>query len=236
MTTTLLSEIRQQLKNKVDESIIGSEKRFFKEEVKVWGVPTKVVGGIAKSFKPAIKNLSPAQVYAMCEQLLAAGYLEEAWLACEFCYLKRDQYQSEDFAIFAGWLEKYVTNWATCDTFCNHSLASFIEKYPVHIEVLKKWTQSDNRWLRRASAVTFILPARQGKFAPEIFEIADLLLLDTDDLVQKGYGWMLKALSESKQQAVFDFVTARKAIIPRTALRYAIEKMPVELKKQAMAK
>jgi len=81
-----------------------------------------------------------------------------------------------------------------------------------------------------------IIPARQGKFLKDIFEIADILLLDEDDLVQKGYGWMLKAASQAHQQEVFDYVVRNKKTMPRTALRYAIEKMPKDLRLQAMSK
>ena len=88
--------------------------------------------------------------------------------------------------------------------------------------------------MRRASAVSLIVPARKGKFLPEIKEIADSLLMDEDDLVQKGYGWMLKVASEPHQMEIFNFVISRKKTMPRTALRYAIEKMPKELKSQAM--
>lgn len=84
--------------------------------------------------------------------------------------------------------------------------------------------------------MSLIIPARRGEFLPDIFEIADLLLTDPDDLVQKGYGWMLKATSEAHQQEVFDYVVRKKAVMPRTALRYAIEKMPKELKTEAMKK
>ena len=59
---------------------------------------------------------------------------------------------------------------------------------------------------------------------------------DKDDMVQKGYGWMLKAASKVYQEEVFDYVVQRKATMPRTSLRYAIEKMPAELKAIAMAK
>jgi len=90
--------------------------------------------------------------------------------------------------------------------------------------------------MRRAAAVTLILPARKGKFLDDIFEIADSLLLDTDDLVQKGYGWMLKEASKKHQKQVFDYIMKNKDKMPRTALRYAIEKMPPDLRKQAMAK
>jgi 3-methyladenine DNA glycosylase AlkD len=62
------------------------------------------------------------------------------------------------------------------------------------------------------------------------------LLTDKDDLVQKGYGWMLKAASQAHQKEVFEYVVEKKNMMPRTALRYAIEKMPQDLKKTAMEK
>ena len=68
----------------------------------------------------------------------------------------------------------------------------------------------------------------------DIFEIADQLLLDKDDMVQKGYGWLLKEASRLHQKEVFDYVTRNKKMMPRTALRYAIELMPQELKSAAM--
>ena len=115
-------------------------------------------------------------------------------------------------------------------------MGEFIEMYPTYLNELKNFAGSYNRWMRRAAAVSLILPARKGKFIQDILEIADLLLTDTDDLVQKGYGWMLKAASQSQQQVIFEYVMQNKNNMPRTALRYAIEKMPSELKKQAMMK
>jgi 3-methyladenine DNA glycosylase AlkD len=129
-----------------------------------------------------------------------------------------------------------VDNWAKCDTLCNHTLGSFLEMYPEFIANLMGWAVSENRWLRRASAVTLILPARKGLFLKEAFAISEILLQDKDDMVQKGYGWLLKEASKKHQEEVFDFVMRRKAEMPRTALRYAIEKMPIDLKKRAMAR
>ena len=84
--------------------------------------------------------------------------------------------------------------------------------------------------------MSLIVPAKNGKFLKDVFQIADILLLDKDDMVQKGYGWMLKVASQAHQQEVFEYVLAHKASMPRTALRYAIEKMPKELKHKAMGK
>jgi len=73
-------------------------------------------------------------------------------------------------------------------------------------------------------------------FLNDIFEIADKLLVDEDDLVHKGYGWMLKVASQSHRREVFKYAIKHKEIMPRTALRYAIEKMPKEMKAVAMEK
>jgi 3-methyladenine DNA glycosylase AlkD len=60
--------------------------------------------------------------------------------------------------------------------------------------------------------------------------------MDEDDMVQKGYGWLLKVASKLNQKKVFEFVYARRLKMPRTALRYAIEKMPESLRKKAMSR
>jgi 3-methyladenine DNA glycosylase AlkD len=90
--------------------------------------------------------------------------------------------------------------------------------------------------MRRASAVTLVMPVRRGFFFDYVFEIADLLLLDDDDLVRKGYGWMLKEASRLHRQEVYEYVIKNKAVMPRIALRYAIELMPQDLRRTAMSK
>ncbi len=90
--------------------------------------------------------------------------------------------------------------------------------------------------MKRAAAVSLIIPARRGGFLSESMEIADLLLTDTDDMVQKGYGWLLKEASRRHIDEIFSYVMKNKKKMPRTALRYAIELMPVDLKAEAKKK
>ena len=113
-------------------------------------------------------------------------------------------------------------------------MGDFIEQYPEYIDELKRWTESGNRWMRRAAAVSLIVPAKHGKFLEESIEIADLLLTDSEDMVQKGYGWLLKEASRNHTDEVFAYVMRNKKVMPRTALRYAIELMPREMKSEAM--
>ncbi|MGS2761399.1 DNA alkylation repair protein [Sinomicrobium sp. M5D2P9] len=231
-------EIRQALKNSSDSKTRESSSRFFKqgEEALVYGVKTAEVRKIAKEFYKQLKTHSKQDIFDICEELWKSEYLEEAIIACIFSESQHKKYEPSDFKIFEHWVEGYVNNWAACDTLCNHTIGMFVMRYPQYTDELKKWAKSSGRWVKRASAVTLIIPARKGMFIREIFEIADILLSDKDDLVQKGYGWMLKAASEAHQKEVFDYVMSRKTVMPRTALRYAIEKMPKELKVEAMKK
>ncbi len=236
MQTGVLSAVREELKQQADEATRRNFQSFFKEEATFYGVKSALVSKIARKYFPQTKHLSKGEVFTLCEELLKSDYGEEAVIAFDWAYRLHDIYEPADFTVFENWLKKYVNNWAKCDTLCNHTIGAFIELYPRYVKDLKRWAKSENRWFRRASAVTLIIPARQGKFLEDVFEIADTLLRDRDDLIQKGYGWMLKEASRKHQGEVFDYMMRNRDVMPRTALRYAIEKMPEDLRRKAMAK
>ncbi len=231
-----IRRIRRELKQNADPRTGASGQGFFKEQVKLHGVRTATVTRIARSSFADLPDKGKASVFGLCEELWQSGYLEESFVACNWSYYVRQQYQPGDLAIFEGWLSRYVSNWASCDTLCNHTIGAFLDMYPDRLPALRQWARSENRWMRRASAVSLIIPAREGRFLEHVLGIAEILLLDSDDLVQKGYGWMLKAASEAHREEVFAWVMAHREAMPRTALRYAIEKMPGDMRHQAMAK
>ena len=235
--TEIINEIRNKLKENSDEKTLKSGHTFFKEKVKLYGVKTSVVSKIGGEFWKAVsEDEEKIGIFKLCDELWRSGYVEESFIACNWSYYLCKNYEKKDWQVFQKWLESYVSNWASCDTLCNHTIGSFLEMYPEYLDELKKWAKSENRWMRRASAVSLIIPAKKGLFLKDIFEISDILLLDKDDLVQKGYGWMLKAASQAHDKQVFEYVMKNKKTMPRTALRYAIEKMPKDLKEKAMEK
>jgi 3-methyladenine DNA glycosylase AlkD len=234
--SAIVKNVRKELRRKADEDTRKTGQRFFKEAIKSYGIRAPVIRKIAKEYFKKTERLGKAEILGLCEELLKSGYMEEAFIAYEWSYSLRTQYEPEDFAVFENWVRNYVSNWAECDSLCNHTIGTFIETFPEYVKKLKAWTSSKNRWVRRASAVTLILPARRGMFLEDVFEIADSLLTDEDDLVQKGCGWLLKEASRTHEKQVFEYVVKHKGIMPRTALRYAIEKMPPALKKKAMEK
>jgi 3-methyladenine DNA glycosylase AlkD len=232
----IIENIRFELKRNANEKVKQSGERFFKENIKLYGIRSADVTRIGKEHYKNLEDKSKSQIFSFCEELWRSGIMEESFIACIWSYNVRKYYKPEDFSTFERWVNDYVSNWASCDTLCNHTVGTFIEMYPSFLSGLKKWAKSDNRWVRRASAVSLIVPARKGKFLEDIFEIADILHSDKEDMVQKGYGWMLKVASQAHLEEVFEYVINKKATMPRTSLRYAIEKMPLELKVKAMSK
>lgn len=232
--SAIVELVRKRLIENSDEKTKAGSKRYFKEQIETYGVKSAVVGQISKEIYSQITDFSKDEIFELCEELWKSGILEESFIACNWSYAVRKQFIESDFSIFERWVNHYVSNWASCDTFCNHTIGAFLQLYPQFVQKMKEWTHSPNRWVKRASAVSFILPARKGLFKEDIFDIANNLLLDTDDMVQKGYGWMLKSLADSYEDEVFQYVLSKRAVMPRTALRYAIEKMPPDKKQEAM--
>jgi 3-methyladenine DNA glycosylase AlkD len=226
--------VRNRLKKNIDARTKTIAQNFFKEKINFYGVKTAIVSKIGKESFEMLADLNRREIFSLGETLLKSGYIEESYIAFKWTEYVSKDFKKGDFQVLEMWLNQYVNNWASCDTLCNHALGNFIEMYPEYIGKLKKWTKSKNRWVKRGAAVTLILPARKGLFLQDVLEISTLLIKDEDDLVQKGYGWMLKEASRKHQKEIFDYVVKNKKIMPRTALRYAIEKMPEELRKEAM--
>ncbi len=236
MPEGIIADVRDELEACRDEAVIAGGVKFFKEPVAMRGVKTATVRRISGYYFRQLRGTTKEEIFGLCEELLGSGFCEDAFIAFDWAHRLHREYVPADFVLFERWVEEYVSNWATCDTFCTHAVGSFIELYPAYTAKLKEWARSPNRWLRRAGAVSLILPARKGRFLDDALEIAGILVEDRDDLVQKGYGWLLKEASRQHRQRVFDFVMSHRAHMPRTALRYAIEKMPQHLREQAMAR
>lgn len=234
----LLSQIKRELMVQRDLEYKKGSMSFFKEPINPIGVRAGDTRKIAAKYYKEVKDVSKQELFQLCEELLKFGIMEYGTIAFMWAKNRSHECERKDFVVFERWLEKYIKNWAHCDDFCTHAFGALLYQHPKLLPKVRVWVKSKNRWLRRASAVIFIYWIKQEdkSVLREIFGIADELLLDDDDLVQKGYGWTLKEAANFWQKDVFEYVMKNKHRMPRTALRYAIEKMPKSLKKKAMVK
>jgi len=190
----------------------------------------------AKLFKN-IKGKKINHVFAVCDELLEQREWALGVIAFDFAYRMKKQYDENTFAVFENWLEKYVRGWGDCDDFCTHAFGELICQNTKLTANIIAWTKRDEFWMRRASAVILIPSIYHDKYQEtDPLQISDILMTDKHDLVRKGYGWMLKALSTKEPEDVFEYLLKHKTIMPRVSYRYASEKMDAEKKKILMMK
>ncbi len=175
-------------------------------------------------------------VFTLCEELLSRRDWALGVIAFDWAYRVRKQYDERTYGVFFGWLKNYVRGWGDCDDFCTHAFGELLRGRKALFPLVLTWTQDVDFWVRRASAVVLIPSIRRGELdGLEPLRVADALLRDEHELVQKGYGWMLKCYSEIEPETVKQYLIDRRAAMPRTAFRYALEKFDPATRAQLMA-
>ncbi len=228
--------IRRDLKASVDLKYKEGECRYFKEKIKPIGVRSAVVGEITQKYFLLLKKEWKYEDFVrLGERLLSGGWFEEMAIAFSFMERLSNQFTEESFYLFEDWLNKYVSNWANCDQLSNHLVGGVVSKYPKCINNLVRWTKSKNRWVRRSSAVSLIIPAKKGLFLKEVFKISEKLMEDEDEMVQKGVGWLLKEASRKHEEEVVKFLLKWKHRTSRLILRYATEKVSATNRKSVLS-
>ena len=127
----------------------------------------------------------------LTEELLSQSNIDYGAVGLRVLERFRRHIEPEHFPVLDGWVD-YLDNWATTDNLCTKIISETVKKDPRLVERLLEWTGSGDRWRRRAAAVNLVPIARRGEMLGDVFRVADRLMTDGDDMVQKGVGWMLK--------------------------------------------
>jgi 3-methyladenine DNA glycosylase AlkD len=237
MSKIILDKIRLELKKADKPENKINYQQFFKEKLEEpFGLKSAILKEISKTCFKDIKHLSKMEIFDICEELLHSKIGPRRFFAFDWAGKQNRSFEKSDFTRFERWLMDYVDNWGSCDTICTIVIGPLVAKFPELSSKTKKWAKSNNLWQRRASAVSLIYPVKKHLLLDEVFKTADILLMDDQDMVLKGYGWMLKVAGDYYPDEVFAYVMKHKDKMPRTALRYAIEKYPPNKRKEAMEK
>ena len=224
----LTEEIIAETRRHYDSAKAEAARRYFKEPIDSWGIPSPVCKEIAASFFSRVKGNLPLAIDVVGE-LHRQGVFEVAVVGDYILSRMKRHLTPSHFDIFDMWVDT-LTNWANTDGMCTGLVSETVRKDPRLAKRLLQWTESKNRWRRRAAAVSLVPIARRGDMLEDTFRIADRLMEDRDDMVQKGVGWLLKEASKKHPMEVRDYLLRWRTRTSALVLRYASEKLSSDMR------
>lgn len=151
------------------------------------------------------------------------------------------QYQKADDSLKTKIFDFYrqnlscVNNWDLVDLSAPNILGDYLFNHPSQSEVVNQLVTSKNLWFRRVAIISTLAFIRHNNFRITI-RLAKILLRDNHDLIHKAVGWMLREVGNRDQKIERQFLDRFASQMPRTMLRYAIEKFPEEIRQQYLKK
>jgi 3-methyladenine DNA glycosylase AlkD len=208
---------------------------FFKEEIKSHGWYTAELRRAAIRFRREVRKERGLDfLLKVADQLFTGSVLEEQ-IAGVFLLEKLDaEFGEREFKLFESWLDR-ISSWADHDALVHDLIAPLIASKPARAKTVFRWAKSPNRWHRRAACVALIRGARAKMFFPETTKLADQLLTDEDDMVQKGLGWLLRETAKFDAKRTVPYLMKIRGRAPRLVLRTACETLPLAIKKTILA-
>lgn len=228
----MLNELIKEIENAKDPEQAKTLQRFFKtgkgqygEGDIFLGIKVPVQRSIAKKYNessfPDLQNLLNSRVHE--HRLIALIILTNKYKKAKKDRLKQRQ-------IFEFYLKNTpnINNWDLVDLSAPNIVGDFSKKDGT--EIIKFLARSKNLWERRIAIVSTSAFIKERRFG-ETLSIADILLKDEQDLIHKAVGWMLREVGKRNQEVLEVFLKERYKEMPRTMLRYSIEKFPEEKRK-----
>ncbi|HIM58299.1 MAG TPA: DNA alkylation repair protein [Gammaproteobacteria bacterium] len=145
---------------------------------------------------------------------------------CGLIILVRQYQSGNQVAVFNYYLKnlKAVNNWDLVDYSTPHIVGDYLFQHQDKFSLLYDWANSSNLWERRIAIVATLYFIKQGLYTPTL-RISKMLLNDPEDLIHKAVGWMLREVYKKECAVCKAFLRENYAQLPRTTLRYAIERM-----------
>jgi 3-methyladenine DNA glycosylase AlkD len=207
---------------------------FFKTGPGQYGEGDKFLGLRVPALRTLARKyaeLSRADVLTM----LASSWHEERLLAL---VIMVDAYQAGDATerklVHRDYLAntRYINNWDLVDASAGGIVGAHLEAG--NIALLLRLARSKDMWERRIAIVSTFYFIKRDRFGPTLI-IAELLLHDSHDLIHKAVGWMLREVGKRDRKVLDGFLREHYHGMPRTMLRYAIERHPEALRKKYLA-
>lgn len=232
MSSKQLNLLRQDLKKYIRLDKKNILARFFKTGPGQYGEGDKFLGVMV----PQIRLVSKKYINISWPDILELQ--KSPWHEERLCALliMVSQYQGGNNQhrkmIYQHYLKsvKYINNWDLIDLTADRIVGQYL--LDKDISILLKLAKSKNLWDRRIAILSTFAFIKKGSHQPT-FRVAEALLNDDQDLIQKAVGWMLREVGKRcGQQVEEQFLNKYYQQMPRTMLRYAIERFPERLRLQ----
>lgn len=225
------AEVSKKLKSLSDLARAKSSAWFFKTGPGQYGEGDIFIGLTVPQVRSVVKEARGLPLEEI-EKLLHSHLHEErltALLILVAQFQKADENLQKKFVDFYLKNTNHVNNWDLVDSSAAQILGAYLENRPRAI--LEKLAKSSLLWERRIAMISTFHFIRLGE-SKDAFKIATLLLGDKEDLMHKAVGWMLREVGKNSGEDVLkSFLTKNYSKIPRTTLRYAIERFPEKERK-----
>lgn len=213
-----------------DPSPSFDAQRYFRGDhgLKFYNVGTKPMRALSRNIFIANRDTwSIDTAMALADQLIEDPYLETKSVGIELVARYRRQFTPKLLDRWKRWLaNNHSANWATTDAICGLLIGPLLVTYPELANRMAGWSTHRNMWVRRASVVGLIPLARKGAALDILYANAGRLHADGEDLIEKAVGWALREAGKTDPRRLETYLRANGPSIPRTTLRYAIERFP----------
>ena len=226
---------REEIRALANKEIAQHSLRFFKTDKGEYGHGDIFLGIRAPKIRLIAKKHIDISITDM-KTLIQSKYHEERFLGLiilvnKYAKTKDKKNRNQLYKIYVSSF-KYINNWNLVDVTCPHVTGKhLIDKDRT---ILYKWAKSEDLWAKRIAMVSTFSFIRKNDLE-DTFKIAEILLHDEHDLIHKAVGWMLREAGKRDLKREETFLKKYYKTMPRTMLRYAIEKFP-ETKRQKYLK
>ncbi|MQA31115.1 MAG: hypothetical protein GEU82_14995 [Luteitalea sp.] len=205
-------------------------RRYFRaaDDLEFYNVGMPTVRRLARQIAQEHRgSWSVGEAMAFAERLVCDPHLEAKLLGIEVLACYRRAFTRRMLTSWKGWLSaNHASNWATTDAMCGALIGPLLLSEPSLANRMPAWARHRNMWVRRAAAVSLVPLVRKGYQLSVGYTVARLLHGDTEDLIQKAVGWMLREAGKTDIARLEQYLRTHGPGIPRTTLRYAIERFP----------
>jgi 3-methyladenine DNA glycosylase AlkD len=212
--------------------------RYFRGDhnLRFYNVGTTPMRAFARSLYAANRHRwSVDDAMRLADDLIADPYLETKSVGIEIVARFRRSFTPVLLARWKRWLaDNHSANWATTDSICGVLIGPLLVDYPELADRLRGWSKHRNMWVRRASIVGLIPVIRKGRALDIAYDIARTLHNDKEDLIQKAVGWTLREAGKVDSHRLEQYLRDEGPNIPRTTVRYAVERFPVAKRRQLL--